>query len=108
MTTIDINGRLADRSPLQALSWSAGLSVSFTLIPPLLAIAPDATGRERITSQGHLRLSSSIRRVLQIASGDRLYMTAARGGGQLTICPVWIVDEFVEQLGHGHIRKWAS
>jgi hypothetical protein len=108
VTTIDINGRLADRSPVEALSWPAGLPVSFTLILPLLVVGPDTTSREHVTSQGYLRLSSSIRRVLQIVSGDRLYVTTAGASvGQLTICPVWIVDDFIERFSQERIRTVA-
>lgn len=98
LTTIDINGRIADRSPLQALAWPPGLSISISLMVPLIVIAPDTTSREHVTSQGHIRLSASIRHVLQLTSGDRLYMTAVIDTDRLTICPPSVIDEFVNRL----------
>ncbi|MEV0568604.1 hypothetical protein [Dactylosporangium sp. NPDC050588] len=65
---------------------------------PLIVIVPDAASQEHVTNQGRIRLSATVRHVLQITSGDRLYMTAAIGADQLTICPPSVFDEFVKRL----------
>lgn len=43
-TTVDIHGRLADRSPLRRLGWTAGSPVSFRVVEGLVVIVTSVFG----------------------------------------------------------------
>ncbi|MFB9183197.1 hypothetical protein ACFFX1_34130 [Dactylosporangium sucinum] len=107
MTSPDVNGRLADRSPLQVLGWTPRLPLKATMIGAVVVLVPCAEGPERVTRQGHIRLTVSAQRTLGIVAGDPLFVAASVHDDQLTIYPMWVVDAALTALhqctatGHG-------
>lgn len=76
VTTIDLRGRLADRSPLHVLDWPPGLRVALSPGADTVTITPQSTAADVITSQGHVRLPARIRHACRLAVGDRLLVVA--------------------------------
>lgn len=76
VTRIDINGRLGDRSLLQTLGWEAGHPVAVSLAAGAIMVTSRPGSRETLTSQGHLRLPTSVRRGCRLKPGDRLLLAA--------------------------------
>ncbi|WP_344614184.1 AbrB/MazE/SpoVT family DNA-binding domain-containing protein [Dactylosporangium salmoneum] len=83
VTSVDVRGRLADRSPLGVLGWSPGQAIAIRPGVGSVVVRADAAGPHAITSQGHLRLPASARRVLRLAAGDRLLVVASPEDGGL-------------------------
>ncbi|MET7402993.1 AbrB/MazE/SpoVT family DNA-binding domain-containing protein [Dactylosporangium sp. NPDC005572] len=83
VTSVDVRGRLADRSPLGVLGWSPGQAVGIRTCIGSIVVAADAGGPYAITRQGHLRLPAPARRALRLAAGDRLLVVAHPDDGRL-------------------------
>lgn len=93
VTTVDGRGRLADRSPLRMLGWTAGQPVAVSLAVSALVIVVRAGGSQAITGQGHLRLPVAIRRVCRLETGDRVLVVACPQQGLLAVYPMATVEE---------------
>ncbi|WP_238005888.1 AbrB/MazE/SpoVT family DNA-binding domain-containing protein [Dactylosporangium sp. AC04546] len=98
MTSVDAGGRLADRSPLQLLGWKPRLPIRTTVTNDVVVIVPCPGQTEHVSSQGRIRLSSSTRRILGVAEGDRLFVVAAVDDDTLTIYPMWLLDSIVMEF----------
>ncbi|QGN47977.1 hypothetical protein GKC29_14725 [Micromonospora sp. WMMC415] len=92
VTPVDRDGRLADRSVLTFMGWSAGQAVELAVKPGPIVVA--RTGRTvHINPRGHLRLPLSVRRRCRIAAGDRVLVAANRRRGELLVIPMATVDD---------------
>jgi hypothetical protein len=76
VSSIDVNGRLGDRSPLQTLGWGPGHPVAVSLTSGTIVVASQSRSRVTVTRQGHLRLPSSVQRACRLKPGDRLLLAA--------------------------------
>ncbi|HZM80514.1 MAG TPA: hypothetical protein VFC19_32660 [Candidatus Limnocylindrales bacterium] len=76
VTTMDVHGRLGDRTPLQALGWLPNQNVAFAANAQAGVLVVRRGGPEKITSQGHVRIPPRIQHVLQLARGDHLLVAA--------------------------------
>jgi hypothetical protein len=76
VSSIDVNGRLGDRSPLQTLGWGPGHPVAVSLVSDAIVVASQPRSRVTVTRQGHLRLPTSVRRACRLKPGDRLLLAA--------------------------------
>lgn len=76
VSSIDVNGRLGDRSPLQTLGWGPGHPVAVSLASGTIVVASQPRSRVTVTRQGHLRLPTSVRRACRLEPGDRLLLAA--------------------------------
>lgn len=85
ITVIDSHGRLASRSALRFMGWTAAQMVDFAVGSGTVEVAIGESSGERITRQGHLRLSPSIRRSVGIADKDRLILAADKRTGILVV-----------------------
>jgi hypothetical protein len=83
LTPIDDRGRLADRSPIRALGWLPGQSITISVVQETVVVVSQSTGAESITRQGHLRLPVRIRNICRLTPGNRLLIAAAPGSGVL-------------------------
>lgn len=94
VTPVDRDGRLADRSALTLMGWSAGQAVELAIEPgPIVVVR---TGRTvRINPRGHLRLPLAVRRSCRIAAKDRVLVAANRRQGELLVIPMATVDDMV-------------
>lgn len=76
VTSIDISGRLGDRSLLQTLGWEPGHPVAVSLAAGAIMVISRPGSRETVTLQGHLRFPTSVRRACRLKPGDRLLIAA--------------------------------
>jgi bifunctional DNA-binding transcriptional regulator/antitoxin component of YhaV-PrlF toxin-antitoxin module len=99
VTPVDRDGRLADRSVLTFMGWSAGQAVELAIEPGPIVVA--RTGRTvRINPRGHLRLPLTVRRRCRIAAGDRVLAAANRRRVELLVIPMATVDDMVVLYRH--------
>jgi hypothetical protein len=97
VTAVDRDGRLADRSPVIYVGWSAGETVQLHVEPgPVILVRPGAG--IPLTPRGHLRLPVSVRRRCRIAVGDRLLVVAHQRPGELLVVVTATVDVLVTTL----------
>lgn len=83
LTPIDDRGRLANRSPIRAVGWPPGQSITISIVRQTVVVISQANGTESITRQGHLRLPVRVRHICHLTSGDRLFIAAAPASGVL-------------------------
>lgn len=76
VTTMDVHGRLGDRTPVQALGWLPSQPIAFAANAKAGVLVVRRGGPERITSQGHVRIPVRIQHVLKLARGDQLLVAA--------------------------------
>jgi hypothetical protein len=95
VTAIDVWGRLADRSPLQALRWQAGHPVAISVVQGFVVVISRPDGRNAVTRQGHLRLPASVRHWSHLNAGDRLLVAACPDQELLAAYPMTAVDAMV-------------
>jgi bifunctional DNA-binding transcriptional regulator/antitoxin component of YhaV-PrlF toxin-antitoxin module len=98
-TPVDRDGRLADRSALTFMDWSAGQAVELAIEPGPIVVAR-TVGSVRIDPRGHLRLPLTVRRRCGIATGDRVLVVANQRWGELLVIPMATVDEMVSAYRH--------
>jgi hypothetical protein len=77
LTPIDNRGRLADRSPIRAVGWPPGQSITISVVQETIIAISRSDGAELITRQGHLRLPARIRHACRLTPGARLLIAAA-------------------------------
>ncbi|WBB75612.1 hypothetical protein O7602_08950 [Micromonospora sp. WMMD1128] len=93
ITVIDSSGRLASRSAIRFMDWAASQMVDFAVGSGIVEVALGELSGQRITAQGHLRLSPSTRHMLGIADKDRLILAANKGAGILIVGTMaWLAD----------------
>jgi hypothetical protein len=85
---VDCNGRVAETAVLAALGWGPGLRLHLRECGGLLLVTADQQGVFRLTGQGHLRLSATVRRWCGLAAGDRVLLTADPAQRLLVVHPV--------------------
>jgi hypothetical protein len=76
VTSVDLHGRLGDRSPVRLMGWEPGHPVAVTLAAGVVMIASRPGAREAVTGHGHLRLPAPVRRACRLQPGDRLLVAA--------------------------------
>ncbi|MET7423644.1 hypothetical protein [Dactylosporangium sp. NPDC005555] len=92
VTAVDVRGRLADRSGLQALAWLPGHPIAVHITPTMAIVEGRAEGPHAITRQGHLRLRASVRHALSINAGDRVLLVARPEYDLLVVYPIPVLD----------------
>lgn len=85
ITVVDSRGRLADRSALYVMQWSAAQPIDFAVGSETVIITGKKSSVWRITKQGHLRLPPNIRYALGISASDRLVVAADKHAGKLVV-----------------------
>lgn len=95
VTPADQRGRLADRSPLEIMGWTAGMTISVRIQDGRLIIISLGQGPHAITVQGHLQLPLAVRRLCGIEPGDRLLVAASRDTARLRICTTDVLEEML-------------
>ena len=95
LSALDDRGRLADRTIMQTLGWSAGLHLNITETRGLLVIRSQEHGEYHVTGQGHLRLPAPLRHRCGLEPGDRVLLAADPHQGQLVIYPPAALDALI-------------
>jgi hypothetical protein len=108
ITSVDVWGRLADRSALQVLRWRPGLHLVVSVVRrQVIVISPQDSGRTNvITRQGHLRLPVAVRQVCRLRAGDRLLLMTWPNRGLLVAYTMAAVDAMVLAF-HSHLADQA-
>ncbi len=96
VTPVNDRGRLADRSALRVMQWSALQKLEFEVVPGIVIVSKVTSGRWAVTSHGHLHLPSSIRLAAGIGSPGRVLMAAETRGSRLFI---FTMDKLDNALG---------
>jgi hypothetical protein len=76
LSSIDVWGRIADRSALHALRWGPASSLAISVLGEAIVVFAQPAGKHVLGRQGHLRLPASVRHACQIGGGDRLLLVA--------------------------------
>jgi hypothetical protein len=97
LSALDDRGRLADRTIMQALGWSAGLRLEISETRGLLVIRPHDHGEFHVTGQGHLRVPAPLRHRCGLKTGDRALLAADPRQGQLVVYPPAALDALIAQ-----------
>lgn len=101
VTPVDRDGRLAARSVVTLMGWSAGQAMDLTTEPGPIVVA--RTGRTvRINPRGYLRLPLAVRRTCRIVPGDRVLVVANQRHGELLVVPMAVLDDMVDAYRRSH------
>lgn len=100
LSALDDRGRLADRTVMRALGWSAGLRLDIRKTTGLLVIHSYVNGEFQVTGQGHLRLPAFLRHRCGLETGDRVLLAAFPSQSQLLVYPSAALDALL--AGHHH------
>jgi hypothetical protein len=95
LPALDDRGRLADRTIMQVLGWSAGLRLNISETRELLVIRSQEHGEFQVTGQGYLRVPAPLRHRCGLQSGDRVLLAADPRQGQLVIYPLAALDALI-------------
>jgi hypothetical protein len=95
VTSVDRDGRLADRSVTAFMGWSAGQAVEWAVEPNLIVIARSGVGG-RINRRGHLRLPLTVRRACRIAARDRVLVAGDQRRGELLVIPTTVLTYLID------------
>jgi hypothetical protein len=95
VTSVDVHGRLGDRSPVLLMGWQPGHPVAVTLAAGAIIIASRPGARGAVARQGHLRLPASIRSACRLQPGDRLLVAAHPDAGLLVAYTPSAIDQMI-------------
>jgi bifunctional DNA-binding transcriptional regulator/antitoxin component of YhaV-PrlF toxin-antitoxin module len=95
VTSVDRDGRLADRSVTTFMGWSGGQTVEWAVEPTLVVIARTGAGA-RVNRRGHLRLPLTVRRACAIAAGDRVLVAGDQRQGELLVIPSAVLTSIID------------
>lgn len=95
LSALDDRGRLADRTIMRALGWSAGLRLDIGENSGLLVIRPHDHGECHVTTQGHLRVPAPLRHRCGLHTGDRVLLAADPHQNRLVLYPPAALDAFI-------------
>jgi hypothetical protein len=98
LSTLDVGGRVADRTVLGALGWGPGERLDIRVSGGLIAVCADARGIFRVTRQRFLRLPVAARRWCDLGAGDRVLLAGYPQGGLLVVHPPAVLDAVVDQV----------
>jgi hypothetical protein len=94
VTPVGRDGRLANRSVIRHMSWSASQTLMLNVEPgPIVAVRPGEG--IRIGHRYQLRLPLTIRRQCTIVTGDQLLVVAHRQHNELLVMPVPVVADLI-------------
>lgn len=105
VTPVDRDGRLADRSLLRFLGWTAGVQIALTIEPGPILIARPGAG-VRVDRRGHLHMPAAVRHAYAIVPGDRVLLAAHPETAELLIIPGRVVTAMIE--AHRHPPRQAG
>lgn len=95
ISTMDAKGRIATRSPLRALGWSAGTRLAFRVTDTATVATVDPNGADSITGQGFLHLPAWVRHALHLQPGERLLIITHPRAGVLLASAASALDEIL-------------
>jgi hypothetical protein len=103
LSALDDRGRLANRTIMQALGWSAGLRLDISETNGRLVIRPREHGAFHVTGQGHLRVPAALRHRCGLEPGDRVLLAADPHQRQLVAYPSAALDALIAGQAAGSL-----
>ena len=98
LATVDDRGRIADRTVIASMGWSAGARLSISEDAGLVILTADPRGVFALTRQGHIRLPVGVRRWCALAAGDRVLLVAEPDRDTVVVYPPAALDAMVRQF----------
>jgi len=95
VTSVDVHGRIGDRTPLRRLGWEPGQPVSISLAGRAIVVGNEPGSPATVTRQGYLRLPASVRHTLRLQPGDRLLVASHFDAGKLVAYPTAVLDQML-------------
>lgn len=95
LAALDCHGRIADRTVMHALRWSAGLRLHVCEHQGVLTASPDPSGPVAVVRPGHFRLPAPLRHRCSLKTGDRVLLAADPAQSRLTIYPPATLDNLL-------------
>jgi hypothetical protein len=95
VAALDCHGRVADRTVMHALGWSAGLRLHIGEHQGVLTASPDPTGPVAVIRPGHFRLPAPLRHRCGLETGDRVLLAADPACSRLMIYPPATLDDLL-------------
>jgi len=92
-TTIDVHGRLGDRSLVRLLNWPPGTPLKPTVLNDRIIVLRRSPGTATVQKLGHIRLPAAIRHRCQLHAGDGLLLTTAAASDLLVVCTAAALDQ---------------
>jgi hypothetical protein len=98
VAAVDSRGRIADHHVMAALGWMAGTRLDVRESGGLILVRANREGVFSVTSQGHLRLSATVRQWCGLVPGDRVMLAADPADGLLVVHPPAALDTMIAQF----------
>jgi hypothetical protein len=95
VTSVDLHGRLGDRSPVRLMGWEPGHPIAVTLAAGAIMVTSRPGAGEAVTGHGHLRLPAPVRRASRLQPGDRLLVAAHPDAGLLVAYTPSALDQMI-------------
>jgi bifunctional DNA-binding transcriptional regulator/antitoxin component of YhaV-PrlF toxin-antitoxin module len=105
VTSVDVSGRLGDRTLIRTLGWSPGTRLDVREDHERIVIVADSPGLFRVTCQGYLMLPAAARHWCRLASGDRVLAVAEPTDGWMVVHPPAALDAMVIAA---HFAVWGG
>jgi len=98
LSTVDCNGRIADRAILAALGWDGGSRLSIHVYDGLVLLETDSRGISKVRHTMVLHLPVAARRWCNLKTGTRVLLAAYPQGGLLVVHPPAVLDAAIEHV----------
>ncbi|XVV15145.1 hypothetical protein ACQP2X_12615 [Actinoplanes sp. CA-131856] len=93
LSAYDRNGRIADRSIVEAMGWKAHQRITVSVIDDKVVIRADPNSPYALTGDAFLRLAAETRHSFGVQVGDRLLLAAYPNRNLVLICPIAVLDD---------------
>ena len=94
-SAVDKGGRIADRGFVAALGWLPGARLHIRERRGTVVVTRTGDGVHQLSDRGFLHLPLPVRRWWRLGAGDRVLLTADRGGGVLVVHPPAVLGTLV-------------
>ena len=105
VSAVDDRGRLGDTTAAMLLGWTAGMPVSFSVLPGGTGLVVTRGGNRTLTGRGRLLLPVAVRRVLHLEAGDRVLV--AGHADRLIVYTMATLDTMTAWLHNAH-KPWTT
>ncbi|MET9226141.1 hypothetical protein [Lentzea sp. NPDC003310] len=102
-TTIDVHGRLGDRSLVRLLNWLPGTLLKPTVLNDRIIVLRRSPGTVTVLKLGHIRLPAAIRHRCQLHAGDGLLLTTSAARDLLVVCTTAALDQALGSYVRGRL-----
>ena len=109
ISAVDDRGRLGDTTAAaMVLGWTAGMPVSFSVLPGGTGLVVTRGGSRTLTGRGRLLLPVAVRRVLHLEAGDRVLVAGHADRDLLIVYTMAALDAMTAWLHDTHKHGTAA